>query len=708
MSFRPATAAWTRRFSVFAGVAVLTILSWQSYRAVASAWEDTFWDSLVWRSKLYAQKATGKLPNFSWAELWHMTSRRRGFGLSATVNDDVSLLGSVRNPHITDSDRRAGARIFRAKCQECHGQDGSGGMGPSLDHSGLSHGDSDLALYAVIRDGIPNTAMAATDLSVLQRWQVVTFIRTLQLRLSNSHETVSPSLKVRVHPDELHAPNTSPEKWLTYSGSLDGHRYTPLSEISPGNVSELRLRWTRPFETSDKTIEATPLVAAGVIFTTYPPANVLAIEASSGRVLWSYSHQVPPNLPLCCRRVNRGLAILGTTLFLGSLGGELVAISANTGRVLWQVRVAEPAQGYTMTGAPLIANGSVIVGVAGGEFAIRGFLAAYDPVTGKQRWKFSTVPSPGEFGHETWENDAWRTGGGPTWVTGSYDPDLDLVYWGVGNPAPDFAAHTRPGDNLFTNSVVALHAGTGKLAWHFQFTPHDENDWDSNQTPILADLVIRGRLRKTICWANRNGFYYVLDRTTGEFLVGVPFVELNWAAGLDFMGRPILAGKHRTSSTGRLVRPGSGGTNWQNAAFDAGRRLVFVPATEGAGVFTASAYPPPKKPGTLYLGSGSGFVELATTPIVRALDAATGARRWEYFSPQVTEEAAFSGLLATGGGLVFGASGGFVFALDADTGREVWRIFLGGDTRAAPISFTIEGRQVIAVSAGRALFLFGL
>ena len=255
---------------------------------------------------------------------------------------------------------------------------------------------------------------------------------------------------------------------------------------------------------------------------------------------------------------------------------------------------------------------------------------------------------------------------------------------------------------------MALHADSGKLAWHFQFTPHDENDWDSNQTPILADLVVDGRLRKTICWANRNGFYYVLDRVTGEFLVGVPFVELNWAAGLDSRGRPILAGKHRTSNDGRLVRPGSGGTNWQNAAFDAGRRLVFVPATEGAAVFTAARDVPHKSPGALYFGSMGAYVEAVTTPVVRALDAATGSQRWEYLSPPLTEEAAFSGLLATGGGLVFGASGGFVFALDSDTGREVWRIFLGGDTRAAPISFTMDGRQVIAVSAGRSLFLFGL
>jgi alcohol dehydrogenase (cytochrome c) len=396
-------------------------------------------------------------------------------------------------------------------------------------------------------------------------------------------------------------------------------------------------------------------------------------------------------------------------LFLGSLDGFLVAINATNGSVIWQTAVVNPSDGFTLTGAPLIVNGSVVVGVAGGEYGVRGFLAAYDAETGRQQWRFNTIPGPGEFGHDTWKNDAWQTGGGPTWITGSYDPSLDLLYWGVGNPAPPLSGEVRPGDNLFTDSLIALHASSGKLAWYFQFTPHDEHDWDAIQTPILTDILIRGGLRRVICVANRNGFYYVLDRTTGEFLVGVPFVEQNWARGLDSAGRPILASDGEVTHSGRLTRPGvGGGTNWQNAAFDQKSELIFVPATEGASVFTKSLNP---RRGDLGFYTGSaGDTNAQSDSVVRALDVATGAKKWERSLPNRTAlfGNGYSGLLATGGGLVFGASGGFVFALDSATGRELWRVSLGGETYAAPISFTVDGHQVILVSAGRAQFMFGL
>jgi alcohol dehydrogenase (cytochrome c) len=346
-----------------------------------------------------------------------------------------------------------------------------------------------------------------------------------------------------------------------------------------------------------------------------------------------------------------------------------------------------------------------VVGVAGGDFGIRGFLAAYDVSTGQQQWKFETIPGPGEVGHETWENDAWRTGGGSTWVTGSYDPSTSLLYWGVGNPSPDFSGDVRPGDNLFTDSVIALHASTGKLAWYFQFTPHDEHDWDSTQTPVLADLPIDGVVRKVICWPNRNGFYYVLDRVTGEFLAGLPFVQVDWAKGLTSAGRPILVDVAKVSTAGSRTRPGAGGgTTWQNSAFDQKRRLIFVPATESSSVFTK--LPPDRvtrREKVQYLGSGF-TLEPAIHQVI-ALDAATGRPKWKFTSPSGID---YSGLLSTEGGLVFGASGGACFALDADTGREVWRVSLGGYTKSAPISFMVDGRQVIAVAAGHALFVFGL
>jgi alcohol dehydrogenase (cytochrome c) len=436
------------------------------------------------------------------------------------------------------------------------------------------------------------------------------------------------------------------------------------------------------------------------------PGHVVALDDKTGNVIWEYKRPFPPDLPLIAGPVNRGLAVHGSTIIFGTLDGYLVAIDANDGKVIWQTLVGSPSDGYSITGAPLVVNGSVVVGVAGGDFGIHGFLAAYDVSTGQQQWKFETIPGPGEVGHETWENDAWRIGGGSTWNTGSYDPSTDPLYWGVGNPAPPFSGDVRPGDNLFTDSVIALHASTGKLAWYFQFTPHDEHDWDSAQTPVLADLPIDGVVRKVICWPNRNGFYYVLDRVTGEFLAGVPFVQVDWAKGLTSAGRPILADVAKVSTAGSRTRPGAGGgTTWQNPAFDPRRGSIFVPATESSSVFTKL---PPNRVARgqngLFNGSGATQKEPSINQVL-ALDAATGRPKWNFTSPSGID---YSGLLSMEGGLVFGASGGVCFAVDADTGREVWRVSLGGYTKSAPISFMVDGRQVIAVAAGHALFVFEL
>jgi alcohol dehydrogenase (cytochrome c) len=666
-----------------------------------------FWHSLTWRGKLYARKAYGGVSDLSWRELLQMTKPDSGFVLTSAVTDGRTLDAAVVNPFVSAADHSSGEAVFRERCAVCH--DG-GARAPRLDHAGFKHGDSDLAIYKVLRDGIPGTGMAsAADLSFKERWQVIGYVRGLQTKTAEASIPASPRPRIQVSDDALLAAGSRPDQWLTYSGSLNGARFSPLSEITPENVSQLKVRWIRQFDTSDLVIQATPLVVDGTLFITEPPASIIAYDTKSGNAIWKYERHLSDDLPMCCGRVNRGLAILGETVFFGSLDGYLVAVDANTGKVAWEVQVADPSKGYTITGAPLAVNGSVVVGISGGEFGVRGFLAAHDAATGRQLWIFHTIPGPGEPGHNTWKGDAWQSGGGPTWITGSYDPALGLLYWGVGNPAPVYSGDVRPGDNLYTNSVVALHAETGELAWHFQFTPHDEHDWDSNQTPVLADIPINGVARKVICWANRNGFYYVLDRITGEFLSGVPFVEQNWADGLDPAGRPILS--KGAAASGRLTRPGvGGGTNWQNPAFDPRQELIFVPATEGVSIFTkTTADHVQRGQGGLFVGSGGAWAE-PPIPVVRALDAATGRKKWEYFSPSLRggSYSGYSGLLATAGGLVFGASGGEVFALDSTTGEERWRVSLGGDTRAAPISFTVDGRQVIAISVGRALFQFGL
>jgi alcohol dehydrogenase (cytochrome c) len=664
------------------------------------------WPAISWRAQICLKKALGGIPQLSWVELLKMTADEHGFGLSRVIDWGTSPDAVLNSPYNSREDLEAGGHLFREHCARCHGPDGRGALGPSLARLGYKNGDSQLAIYRVLTDGIAGTAMSSTNLSFAETWQVVAYLRTLQLHSDNVDDRLR-SLNIRVTSEQIRRADNSSGQWLSYSGSLSGWRYSSLSEITPANVSQLRLRWVHQ-PTFNDLFESTPLVVGDTIFVTIPPATVVALNAKTGEVIWEYERPLPVDLPIETGRVNRGLAILDNSLFFGSVDGYLTAINANTGKVKWQTRVAKSSDGYSLTGAPLIVNHSVVTGVAGGDFGARGFLAAYDVMTGQQQWKFDTIPGPGEAGHETWQGEAWKTGGGGTWVTGSYDPSLDLLYWGVGNPTPAFTGEGRAGDNLFTDSVVALHASSGKLAWYFQFTPHDEHDWDSTQTPILADLLIDGLERRVICWPNRNGFYYVLDRVTGQFLLGTPFVEINWAQGLSSRGRPITADAGTVTEGGRVTKPGVyGGVNWEPAAFNPALGLIFVNATEGQSVFTKSAAGRISHvPGAFFIGSGGSMLG-PITQVVRALDAATGAKRWEYYAP-LPAGTGKGGMLATAGGLVFGTSGGSLFGLDAATGKELWSVGLGGDTRAPPISFTLEGRQVIAVLAGRAMFLFGL
>ncbi len=698
--------------AVVIGVAAAVVVMLHS---LPSGWT---WEAVSWRARLFTGKAEGRISGLSWSELWFMTHVRGGFSLEGFVDGGYSLEGAVTNPFSTTGDHLSGARIFSSHCAVCHGNGGSGGYGPSLRHPGLAHGDSDLAIYRVVRDGVSGTGMPRVAMSPQERWQVVGYLRTLQASASGSGENDGspPQINIDVSPEQIRDAGSRTDQWLTYSGSFNGMRYTPLKEFTPQNVSRLQLKWIHQFGTAElEKSESTPIVVDGVIFATEPPATVVALEARSGAVIWRYSRSLPDRLPICCFRSNRGLAVLENTVFFGSLDDYLIALNADSGSVIWQTQVCRPSDGFTMTGAPLVAGDQVVVGVAGGEFGIRGFLAAYDAKTGQLKWRFNTIPGPGEFGHDTWKNNAWQSGGGPTWVTGSYDPTLDLIYWGVGNPAPGLQGDVRPGDNLFTDSELALHRSSGKLAWYFQFTPHDEHDWDAVQTPILADIRVDGVLRRALCVANRNGFYYVLDRTNGQFLLGVPFVTENWAKGLNSAGRPILAWGGESSPSDRVISPGAGGgVNWENAAFDPVTGTIFIPATEGAAVFTKAEKPERGDLGFYPGSSGSDYV-VPEKRVVRALDAATGTKKWERWEsslPGWRRSSSFghdySGLLATGGGLVFGGSSGYVFAIDSTTGHQLWSVYLGGATAAAPISLTVDGHQVLLISAGRALFMFGL
>jgi len=360
--------------------------------------------------------------------------------------------------------------------------------------------------------------------------------------------------------DRILRADQEPQNWLTYSGTTLSHRHSLLNQINAANVKNLELQWIYQARSLEK-FEATALVVDGVMYTVQAPNDVIAMDAATGRVFWIFSHAPEPWTKPCCGHVNRGLAILGDTLFMATIDAHLIAIDAKNGRPLWDTTVADAKSGYALTLAPLVVKDKVIVGTAGGDYGIRGFIAAYDVHTGKEAWRFYTIPEPGG---SSWGGDSWQEGGGPVWITGSYDPALNLSYWGTGNPSPDYDGDSRPGDNLYTDSVVALDPDTGKLKWYYQFTPHDEFDWDSTQVPVLADLEWpenegHQKLRKVILWANRNGLFYVLDRTTGQFLLGKPFVKVNWTNGIDEQGRPMRVPGKTPSSEGTVIYPGNRG-----------------------------------------------------------------------------------------------------------------------------------------------------
>jgi alcohol dehydrogenase (cytochrome c) len=368
------------------------------------------------------------------------------------------------------------------------------------------------------------------------------------------------------------------------------------------------------------------------------------------------------------------------------------------------VHVGENPTGHSITAAPLIVDNKVIVGISGGEAGIRGFLDAYDAKTGKPVWRFWTIPSPGEPGSESWPGDSWVHGGGATWLTGSYDPQLKLLYWGTGNPGPDWNGDSRVGDNLYTSSLVAIDVETGKPKWSFQFTPHDVHDWDANQIPVLVDAEFGGKPRSLVVMANRNAFFYVLDRKTGEYLLGAPYTKQTWARGLDEKGRPILIPGMEPSAKGTLVYPSlQGATNWASPSYSPATGLLYVPVREMGSIYfkTGVEY----RPGTYYTGGSEKRLDEEAWGAVRAIDIKTGKQVWDFALPTPT----WAGVMSTAGGLVFsGSNEGNFYALDATTGKPLWQFQTGGPVRSGPMSFEANGKQYVAISGGHALYVFAL
>ena len=647
----------------------------------------------------------------------------------------------------------AGAKLYAETCAACHGADAKGLNGPNLTALWTS-GISDDRVFQTIRTGVPGTAMprsAATDgeiRSIIAHLktlapsaaQTVTIVTrdgreirgerrnedafSIQLdadgRLQGFLKTDLRDVKRGGSPAAAGDPPAAtpgvtyrdlldglkdPSRWLSFHGDYSGQRHSPLTQITPDNASRLAAEWT--FQTGTMTrgrgFEATPILFDGVLYVTGSNDFAWALDARTGRPFWQYRRELPPDLTYGAQApVNRGFGILGNRLFMVTLDAHLLAFDRRTGRIDWDVVLADYKVGYSATLAPLVLDGKVIVGISGGEYPTRGFLDAYDPSTGARIWRFYTVPAPGEPGSETWppSSETLARGGGATWMTGSYDPDLNLLYWGTGNPNPDYYGEGRRGDNLYTNSLVAIDARTGTPKWHYQFTPHDTHDWDSNQIPVLADLRIGGSTRKVVMLANRNGFFYVLDRRDGALLVGRPFTDTTWAREIGRDGRPIVL----HDGTKACVPDQWGGTNFNPPSFDAARGLFFVNARETCAIFVPQ--PPANAPGKQNFGGVVRVDREKAYGALRALDPATGERRWEFRFPSPT----MAGVTSTASGVVFaGDNEGNFMAFDARTGRNLWRYPTGTPIwGAAPMTFMLDGRQHVVIAAGTTLLSFSL
>jgi len=522
---------------------------------------------------------------------------------------------------------------------------------------------------------------------------VVVFVAALSL--------LALQASAQVTAERLLNSSKEPQNWLMYSGDYAGHRFSALDQINVSNTARLVPKWAYQTMASGK-FETTPLVVDGILYGTGQDDRVYALDARSGRPIWQYQQTLAADIRPCCGRVNRGVAILGDKIFVATLDAHVVALDSKTGNVVWDATAAEHAKGYSFTLAPLVIKNLVLVGVSGGEYGIRGFIDAYDAATGTRKWRFNTIPGPGEPGHESWEGESWKIGGSPAWITGTYDPATNTTFWTTGNPSPSNRGEGRAGDNLYSNSLLALDPETGKLKWHFQFTQHDEHDYDATQVPVMID----DGERKWIAQANRNGFFYVVDRTNGKLISATSYAKVSWSTSKDATGRPVPDKAGAPTPDGNHVCPGAlGATNWMSPTYDPQTKLFYVTAREQCDIFSTA--PQPYEAGHAYYGSAY-FPNDDTQPFwgaLRALDPVTGKLKWEWkhSSP------AWAGVLSTAGGLVFtgDAEGNFI-ALEAASGKVLWHFQCGASVFASPMSFAIDGKQYVAVAAGSALFAFGL
>lgn len=514
------------------------------------------------------------------------------------------------------------------------------------------------------------------------------------------------SVKIDVPPEQL-ARELAGKNWLSYNGDYTGRRYSSLDQINVNNVGQLRAQWVFHARNSDN-LEVTPVVVDGLMFVT-SANDAFALDALTGRMVWHYSRPITEGLiDDASQHHNRGVGVWHSRVYLETDNAHLLCLDARSGNLLWDTPYADGNKNYGATSAPLVVKDKVLVGTSGGDDGVRGFLAAIDAVTGKIAWRFWTIPAPGEPGSESWPGDSYLHGCGTTWMPGTYDPELNTLYWGTSNPCPDFDGDPRPGDDLYTDSVVALDPDTGKLKWYFQFTPHDLNDYDATETPVLIDAVYQGQPRRLFAEANRNGFFYILDRTNGKFLSAVPFSKtLNWAKGIDKQGRPIRTGLI-PSAEGTRICPGfAGATNWFAPSYNPDTQLFYFLASENCDVFVKKAEK--FEEGHTYYSTGvkrgqheEGESQLlaynleSDSPAWRVVQLGTGG----HSNP---------GTMTTKGGLVFFGDHAQSFeAVDARSGASLWHFNTGQNINASPMSFAINNRQYVAIAAGTDVFVFAL
>jgi alcohol dehydrogenase (cytochrome c) len=632
-------------------------------------------------------------------------------------------------------DPAAGRATFERRCAMCHGADANGGeLGPAI--AGRIADLTDAQIQATVIGGLPTRGMPANDIADADMSPLIAFLRSLrpkpagfqsyrvnaQLEGGKSLEGVVlgegvEDVQMRTDDQHLHLLRrtqgagfrevTSESDWATYNGSVGGNRFTTLKQITTANIKHVAPRWVFNMPNASR-LEVTPIVANGLMYVTNGN-ECYALDAGSGRQIWHF--QRPRTRGLvgnAASGINRGVAAAGDKVFMVTDDAHLLALNRTNGEVVWETELADWHKNYNATSAPLAVGKLVITGTAGGEQGARGFVAAFDQATGKEVWRFWTVPSPGEPGSDTWQGKGIEHGGAVGWLTGVYDAETDTVFWPTGNPGNDYNGDDRGGDDLYSDCILALDAKTGKLKWHYQTTPHDVWDWDAAETPLVIDAIWKGRPRKLLAQGNRNGFFYVFDRTSGELLLATKFInELTWATGIAADGRPIKTPGQEPSDSGTRVCPAqSGATNWYSPSYSSTTGLFYMQTDEKCSVFL-------KRPdefayGRNFLG-GAPRTDSKPKPtrILRALDLRTGTVKWA--TAQVGSADTSGGTLATSTGLVFfGDDSGAFAAADALSGKTLWTFDAGTNWRASPMAYQFDGKELIGVAAGGSIIAFGL